>query len=279
MIPSENKSSKIKRAEAESAEPLLRIEQLFWQPGTSPRPILNDVSAQIKKHQFCALIGPNGAGKSSLIKAILGFIRPQRGDIFLGEKNLRQLSRLQMARLMAYLPQNSETQLRLPVGELLMMARHCWIPPFARPGKKDHEAVAEAVRRCQCEALLEQDFSTLSGGEKQRVLCARAMAQESDFILLDEPVSNLDIRYEESILLSLKNLCKERGTGIVCVIHDINLAARFADTFLLMKEGRIFAAGEQAEVLSAPLLSRLYDWPLEELSDKAGRRYFFSGQP
>lgn len=257
----------------------IKVENLTWQPRKAKAPILDQVSASFAPGVFTVLLGPNGAGKTSLLRHILAFIRPQSGQIFIGDKDLQTFSRRDLASQIAYLPQSSRSAYELKALEVIKMARFSYIPPFGQPGPQDKAAVDEAVARTGCEGLLYKNFAQLSGGEKQRVLCARAIAQESRFILLDEPVSNLDLKYQHTILTALKALVADKGVGIICVMHDINLSQQYADQAVLLQKGRLVAQGSRHEILEPDLLSEVYGWPLDLVQDGQGQAFFVSRAP
>ncbi|MDO5015526.1 MAG: ABC transporter ATP-binding protein [Eubacteriales bacterium] len=261
-----------------SAKPYIVIKDLVWQPRQASRPIINSVSASFTRGVFTAILGPNGAGKTSLMKLLLGFRQPQKGQILLAERPLEGFSRKELARELAYLPQATQSHYDLPVREVVRMARYSRLTLFEQTDAQDEEAITEALRRSGAIDLAEQSFTRLSGGERQRVLCARAIAQESSFIILDEPVSNLDLRYQHTILATLRQLAHDKNVGILCVMHDVNLAKQYADEILLLKQGRTVGQGPTEELLNEALLSEVYDWPLVKVESRSGQESFFVTQ-
>lgn len=257
----------------------IEVKNLTWQPRKAKAPILDQVSASFVPGAFTVLLGPNGAGKTSLLRHILAFIWPQSGQILIGGKDLRAYSRRDLAQQIAYLPQNSRSAYELRALEVIKMARFSHVPLFGQLGPQDKTAIDEAVTRTGCESLLNKNFAQLSGGERQRVLCARAIAQESRFILLDEPVSNLDLKYQHTILTALKALVADKGVGIICVMHDINLSQQYADQAVLLQKGRLVAQGSRQEILEPDLLSRVYGWPLDLVQDDRGQAFFVTRVP
>lgn len=255
----------------------LAVQGLHWTPRGSRREILHGVDLSFAEGRFVALLGPNGAGKTTLLRLLLGFLRPSAGQVLLDGRPLVSYSRGEIARALAYLPQQSESRLELPAREIIRMGRYPYLKPFGELSQEDERAVDEAIRRSGAAPLLERSFATLSGGERQRVLCARAMAVESRYILLDEPVANLDLKYQHATLDALRTLSREQGTGLICVMHDVNLAAVYADAVVLLKEGQLFAAGNAREVLRAATLSAAYDWPMQEVCSADGKERFFVG--
>lgn len=259
-----------------SSDPFIRVQKLSWQPQKSKAPILDQISANFQPASFTVLLGPNGAGKTSLLRHILAFLKPQSGQILLAGRDIATYNRRDLAKQVAYLPQASRSYYAFPVREVIKMARFSYVKPLGQLGPEDYQAIDEAVERTGCGDLLDKNFAQLSGGERQRVLCARAMAQQSRFILLDEPVSNLDLKYQHTILSALKNLVQDKGVGIICVMHDINLSQQYADRVLLLKAGRVVAEGSREEILQANLLSLVYEWPLDLVRDQKDQSFFIS---
>lgn len=258
--------------------PYIVIKDLVWQPRLAPKPIIDSVSAAFSRGIFTAVLGPNGAGKTSLMKLLLGFRQPQQGQILLEGQALQQYSRKELARKLAYLPQATQSNYDLPVHEVVRMARYSRLGLFEQTDAQDEDVITDALRRSGAADLAEQSFAKLSGGERQRVLCARAIAQESSFIILDEPVSNLDLRYQHTILATLRQLAHDKNVGILCVMHDVNLAKQYADEILLLKQGKTVGQGPTEELLNEALLSEVYDWPLVEVESRSGQESFFVTQ-
>lgn len=268
----------IQHISGSSEKAYIVIRDLVWQPRQAPNAIVDSVSASFHKGVFTAVLGPNGAGKTSLMKLLLGFRQPQKGEIVLAGRALRDYSRKELAGELAYLPQASQSHYELPVHEVVRMARYSRLGLFEQTGAQDEEVVREALSRSGALGLADHSFSNLSGGERQRVLCARAIAQESSFIILDEPVSNLDLRYQHTILATLRQLAHDKAVGILCVMHDVNLAKQYADEILLLKHGKAVGQGPTDKLLNEALLTEVYDWPLVEVETRSGQESFFITQ-
>lgn len=242
----------------------IRFDNLGWRPNPWSPMILKGLSGSFSKGQVTAILGPNGAGKTTLMRLLLGLLKPSEGKIFLDEKPLGQFSRKQLAGMISYLPQQSDNSLELSVLEVIRLSRYARLKMFQELTPADHQAVKEAIQRCGCEPLLEKRFSQLSGGERQRVLCARAIAQEPQFLFLDEPVSHLDLRYQHELLETCRCLCREKGTGVICVLHDMNLTAAYSDFVWLMKKGSLITSGSTEYVLDPDRLSQVFDYPIKK---------------
>ena len=238
----------------------LDIQQLQVQLGA--RAVLNDVSLAVKAGELCCVIGPNGSGKSTLLRAIAGVIPARSGEILWNEKPLPD-ERAARARLVAMLPQNTGAGGELTVEAMAMLGRTPHLPPYGTPSSIDREAVEEAVELCAPD-LRGRLLGELSGGERQRALLCRALATRAPILLLDEPISALDVRYQHEILSLAKRLTRERNLATICVLHGINLAALVADSIMLLNErGAVAASGAPAKVMTEANLAQVYGVPLK----------------
>jgi iron complex transport system ATP-binding protein len=221
------------------------------------RPVVREVTARVERGEWVALIGPNGAGKTTLLRAIAGLVRHE-GDVSLFARPAAALERRERARLLAVVPQEPETPPWLTVAEYALMGRTPHLGPLAREGAADREAAARALDRLGLEPFAERALGTLSGGERQRVVVARALAQEAPIVLLDEPTAALDIGHQQQALELLDALRSADGLTLVAAMHDLTLAAQYADRVLLLAEGRIVADGTPADVLTESALAEHY---------------------
>ena len=238
---------------------ILDIRQLSVNLGE--RQVLNEVSLSVKAGELCCVIGPNGSGKSTLLRAISGVVGAQSGAICWDGAPL-PTERAARARLVAMLPQNTGSGGELSVEAMAMLGRTPHLPPYGAPARADREAVEEAVALCAPD-LRGRTMGELSGGERQRALLCRALATRAPILLLDEPVSALDVRYQHEILALAKRLTRERQLATICVLHGINLAALVADSMVLLDEtGQIAARGSVADVMTQANLARVYGVPL-----------------
>lgn len=232
----------------------------FW-PGTGT-PALADVNLDVAPGETVAVVGPNGAGKSTLLRVLTGFLRPSRGAVFVNGKNLRSVKRRDVARLISFVPQYSEVNLPYRVRDMVTLGRYPYLGPWNAPRAADREAVSRALTITGVAPLALRPVSQLSGGEFQRVVLARAFAQETPAILADEPTAHLDISHEVRILSLLRERNKELGTTVVCVIHDLNAAAVFFRRLILLANGRVVADGPPRQVLNSDNLTAAYGWPV-----------------
>ena len=222
--------------------------------------ILEDVSVEVKAGEVVALCGPNGAGKSTLLKIASGELRPDAGRVNLLGRALEEWSPRSAAKVRAKLSQDSHLSFSFTAREVVEMGRFPHQTDAQNP-----EIVRQCMDRVDISALADRDYTTLSGGEKQRVHMARVLAQltcESDaskLLLLDEPTSALDLRHQEVALSLAYDLCREQGFGVLVVLHDLNLAAAWADRVVILKEGKVRCQGTPEAVLTEEALHEIYD--------------------
>jgi len=221
------------------------------------RPVVRDVEAVVGRGEWVALIGPNGAGKTTLLRAIAGLVRHD-GEVSLLGRPAATLDRRERARLLAVVPQAPETPPWLTVAEYVLMGRTPHLGPLARESAADRDAAARALERLELEGLADRPLGTLSGGERQRAVVARALAQEASIVLLDEPTAALDIGHQQRSLELLDGLRGPEGLTLVAAMHDLTLAAQYADRVLLLSAGRIVADGRPAAVLTEEALNDHY---------------------
>ena len=217
--------------------------------------ILDDLSIVIENSEILSLVGPNGSGKTTLIKCIDRILKP-KGSILLDGQELEKMSRQEVARQIGYVPQSSSTPLATTVFDTVLMGRRPHIS--WRVTDFDLDKVAEVLERLHLEDLAMRDFSQLSGGQKQKVLIARALAQEPTVLLLDEPTSNLDMLHQLEVMETVSSLVKEKNISAVMAIHDLNLASRFSDKLIMLKNGKVYASGEPKVLLNEDNISQVY---------------------
>jgi len=242
-----------------------------YRPGA---PVLAGLSFDVGRGRLVNLLGPNGSGKTTLLRILVGLLRPGEGEVRLAGVPLNAYARGSLARRIAYVPQETASAAAFTVLETVLMGRspHTGALGFETHG--DWYAAREALRQTETEAFAERSLDELSGGERQRVIIARAIAQEAELILLDEPTAFLDIKHQHAIYGLLARLVGERNLTVVCVSHDLNLAAAYADDLVLLSGGRVAAAGPPSEVLRPEVLEPVYETPLEVRTDEvSGRPY------
>src|SRR5215475_12442139 len=211
---------------------------------------LSDASVAISAGSLTGLLGPNGCGKTTLLKLLSGVLRPQSGRVMFGDRVLSSMTRRELARHVASVPQETHPAFDYTVMEMVLMGRHPHLSAFQLEGPADFEIARQALDATGTRHLADRNFMTLSGGEKQRVVIASALAQSTDVLLLDEPTASLDLGYQLEIASLLGELNRERGVTLVLATHDLNLAAPVCDTLVLMRAGEIVARGPTSDVLT-----------------------------
>jgi len=223
------------------------------------RPVLRDVDMTAAAGKLLCVLGPNGSGKTTLLRCLLGRLTPQAGTIMLDGKALSSYSPAALARLLAYVPQIPASAFAFSVRELVLMGRFAHTGPMGLASRQDLAVARQAMIMTDTLDFAERMLSELSGGEAQRVMIARALAQQPQVCLLDEPTSHLDIKNQLTIYRMMGRLAHDWKMAVVCVSHDVNLAARFADELLVMRDGQVLSAGPPEQVVSRDVLQRAYD--------------------
>ena len=237
------------------------------------RNIIDGMSFTVNKGDFAALIGPNGAGKTSVFRVLSGYIRVTGGCIRINDKNIMKLSHAERAEIMAVVPQNVFSPLSYTVRQIVEMGRVSRLSRFAAPSRTDIQAISYAMGIMDVDSYSETPFNNLSGGEKQRVMLAMALAQEPEILLLDEPTSHLDIGHSSQLMKILRGLNREKNLTILLISHDINIAAKYSSRIILMKSGRIMRDGDVKNVLEPNLIESAYGCKVKILNDADGRRF------
>lgn len=222
--------------------------------------ILDQVSVMMPKGELTALVGPNGAGKSTLLSLIARLLHPSAGTITLDDRDISSTKPREMAKLRAFMRQDTAVTSRLRVQELVGFGRF----PHHRgnPTVEDHHQVQEALSLFDLVGIADRYLDTLSGGQRQRTLVAMAYAQGTDYLLLDEPLNNLDIFYARELMQQLRALVDERNRTVVIVLHDINQAAAYADRIVAMKDGRVVACGSPNEIVTTENLQAIFGYEM-----------------
>lgn len=217
--------------------------------------ILDDLNVIMEDAEVLGLVGPNGSGKTTLIKCIDRILKP-KGSILLDGREIESMNQQEIARQIGYVPQASSTPLATTVFDTVLMGRRPHIS--WRVSDYDLDTVAETLELLNLQDLAMRDFAQLSGGQKQKVLIARALAQEPAILLLDEPTSNLDMKHQLDVMETISSLVKDKGISAVMAIHDLNLAARFSDKLVMLKDGKVYAVGSPNELLSERNIRDVY---------------------
>lgn len=221
--------------------------------------VLRDVSAELHRGDILGILGPNGSGKTTLLRLLSGTRRPSSGEVLLDSTPLHRLSRRLVAQRIAVVPQETHLAFDYTVMEMVLMGRHAHLGRFELEGPRDFAIARDALRATGTVVLEARQFNTLSGGEKQRVVIASALAQASDILLLDEPTASLDLGYQLDVAMLMTELNRQRGVTIAISTHDLNLAASVCQQLVLLRGGRVIAAGPTADVLTPANIQALYD--------------------
>jgi iron complex transport system ATP-binding protein len=226
------------------------------------RPALREVSLRVGKGEVVALIGPNGAGKTTLLRAASGVLEAHSGRVRLEGQDLQALSTAQRAQRLAVVPQARELPPAFTVRQTVTLGRTPHLGWLGRTSPADRERVQWALARTHILELADRPVGELSGGEQQRVLLARALAQDTPILLLDEPTAHLDLKHQSILLKLVQELAREQALAVLMALHDLNLTALYADRVALLVEGQLLALGTPAEVLTAENLVQAYQVPV-----------------
>ncbi|MGD6851363.1 MAG: ABC transporter ATP-binding protein [Candidatus Bathyarchaeia archaeon] len=221
--------------------------------------ILSDINLTVKPGDFIGILGPNGSGKTTLLKSISRVLKPHGGSILIDKEDIYQLKPLDVAKNMAVVPQDTAAGFNFSVLDVVLMGRNPHMGHFQMESPKDVEIAKKAMELTNIWNFAQRPIQELSGGERQRVIIARALAQEPKILLLDEPMSHLDIINQLEVMDLVKSLCVNNGLAVLAVIHDLNMAARYCNTAMMLKNGKIYALGEIEKVLTSENISNVFE--------------------
>ncbi|MFO7637052.1 MAG: ABC transporter ATP-binding protein [Clostridia bacterium] len=219
--------------------------------------VLKGLDMDCERGRLYCVIGPNGCGKSTLVKNMTGILSPAKGQIFIEGRDIRSLKHKERARIIAYVPQETVAYFDFTVFDIVSMGRNPYHSGLDSLNREDVRIIEKAMDQTGVSSLRDKCINELSGGEKQSVIIARALAQDTDIILMDEPVSSLDINHQVEIMDTVKKLTKQ-GKTVVCVLHDLNLAAQYADELVLIHGGKVVSKGNAEQVLTVERISLVY---------------------
>jgi len=234
----------------------ISIKELNWCYGEDK--VLDAISLTLNKNGFYGIIGPNGSGKTTLLKNITRSLMTKKGTVFLNEKDITEFSNKELAKKISYVPQNTNLEFGFSVMDIVLMGRSPYLKRFQAESTHDIEIAKNAMYITNTWHLKEKNIGMVSGGERQRVIIARALAQQTDIMLLDEPVSQLDIQHQIEILEILKKLTEEKKLTVIMSLHDLNLAAQYCDKLILMDKGKIFKKGAPHEIIEEENIRMVY---------------------
>jgi len=241
---------------------LLQLSGVSYHYPGAASDALQGVSLAIAPRQFHAVLGPNGSGKTTLVRIALGGLTPLVGRADVIDRPASHWPRQDLARVVGVVPQREDNLFPQRVRETVLLGRYPHLSLWGRERAEDHDAVDRALAACDALHLADRWLWTLSGGEYQRVRVARALAQEPKLLVLDEPGMSLDLKHEMGLFELVLGLVKTEGLGVLMITHDLNLAARFADSLLLLSEGRPVASGAPADVLTQEIVQNVFSWPV-----------------
>jgi iron complex transport system ATP-binding protein len=221
--------------------------------------VLKNINFAVESRQFLGILGPNGSGKTTLLKSISRVLKPIKGSILVGDKDIYKMKSVEVAKQMAVVPQETPITFDFTALEVVLMGRNPHIARFKMEGQKDLDIAKHAMEITRTWEFADRPVTELSGGERQRVIIARALTQEPRILLLDEPTTHLDICNQLEIMDLLRQLCETKKLLIVAVFHDFNLAARYCDSVILLKEGKIVAVGESTKTLTSKNIQKVFN--------------------
>lgn len=237
---------------------MLRADRISFAYRGGP-PVLEQVSLAVARGELVGIIGPNGSGKTTLLKILGGMLAPTSGSVFLDDHALESWSRRDLARRVAFVPQETHSSFDFSVLDVVLMGRFPHLGAFALEGPEDLAIARDALQATGTSVFETRAFNTLSGGEKQRVVIASALAQRAELLLLDEPTASLDVGHQLEVAALLARLNREQGVTMVLTTHDLNFAASMCRHLMLVRGGRVIASGPTDRVLTAGAVRALYD--------------------
>jgi iron complex transport system ATP-binding protein len=249
--------------------PAIRTDNLTF--AYKDRPALDGVSLSVEKGEMVGILGPNGSGKTTLLK-IFAAVLTGHGAVKLNGKNIQTYGKRELSRLFAMVPQESQILFPYTVAEIVLMGRASYHSPLALEGKKDLEVARASMELTDCLSFADRYLHELSGGEKQRVIIARALAQEPQILLLDEPSAFLDLKHQVQVFELMRRLNREHNLTIVAALHDLNLAALFFPRLVMLRNGRIYRDGTPRDVLTEETIEEVYGVHVKIQLDSSGRR-------
>lgn len=236
----------------------LQVKELIYEPNKYTGKILSSISENFHRDGFYGILGPNGSGKTTLIRHILGLQKVQKGNILLEGKKLSDYKSKELAAQISFVPQNTYLEADFTVYDIVAMGRSPYHSRFQVLTREDLQIIEEALEITNTVSFKEKKFNQLSGGEAQRVLVARAIAQDTPWLVLDEPISHLDIKHQVELMETLKKLNEKKKKTIIAILHDLNLTSAYCDHVVLMKKGEIYQSGITKDIMTRENLAAVY---------------------
>lgn len=237
---------------------MLEVKKIYFRHQGSKTDILKEVDFSVQAGDMTTILGPNGSGKTTLFKCIAGLWKPQRGEILFGNKNISNLPHEKRAKMLAIVPQEHEPPFTYSVLDVVLTGRVSHIGVFSSPSKHDYRKAEESIEKVDISHLKDRPYTKISGGERQLVLIARALAQEAPILLLDEPTSHLDFRNQVIVLNKVKEIARHKGLTVLMTIHDPNLAMLFSDKVVVLNGGSVVCTGSPQVVITEDILQKVY---------------------
>ncbi|QSX06054.1 ATP-binding cassette domain-containing protein [Sedimentibacter sp. zth1] len=238
-------------------ENVIEVKNISVKYGTTT--VLNNISFDVQKGEFCTIIGPNGAGKSTILKSIMKNIDIESGDILINHKSIKNISHKEKACMIGFVPQEYNISFNFNVYDIVAMGRNPYTKKFGKSQYDDKKIIQDALIKTSTFYLKDKNFNELSGGEKQRVIIARALAQQTSILVLDEATSNLDIHHQLDIIELIYSLNREDNLTVLTIMHDLNLSSRFSDKIVLLSDEGIVKIGTPDDIIDESVLRQVYD--------------------
>lgn len=239
--------------------------------------VLQNISLEIPKTGFTSIVGLNGSGKSTLLKLMSGVLKPNEGSVFLNDTSIAAIQKKQMAKIMSVVPQNTALEFDYKVMDVVLMGRYPYIGRLKGETAKDREIAIENMKFTNTYQFKDRSFNQLSGGERQRVILAQALTQQPKILLLDEPISHLDLQHQIEIMTLIKKLSMDKELTVVAVLHDLNIAAAYSDNIVMLKDGGIYSQGTPVETFTVQNIKKVFGIDVDiEVSAHTNKPYIYA---
>ena len=239
--------------------------------------VLKGIDLKFAKTGFTSIVGPNGSGKSTLLKQISGILKPSQGSLIINDVNIEAISKKDIAKMMAVVPQNTALEFDYKVMDVVLMGRYPYISRFKGETPRDREIAIENMKYTNTYQFKDRSFNQLSGGERQRVILAQALTQQPKILLLDEPISHLDLQHQIEIMTLIKKLSMDQELTVVAVLHDLNIAAAYSETIIMLKDGELACQGTPVETFTTQNIKSVFNIDVEvEVSAHTNKPYIYA---